>query len=278
MFHFSSKKREKFDNIISLGYKCETAYSIKAICGDAVSSLFNWVHITDVHNLISFLENPSLLLSKGIEFDNKYSFMYRDCALDFRYHSKHEPSYFQTEDVLQRIQEDTQEVISRITYLKDKFLSTIKSEQKNLFIMCFKKNIDKNEINDILGRLSELIYQLSGNKESKLLVIFERPYIGFRKLKKYDNIIIKKTWKFAPDSFAHGLNFEFWANVYSGFEFSFCKTTNYQKNIEKFIEDVNLGTIHLPGKRFAIKDKYYDKIAPVLHLKKRISNKVVLLE
>lgn len=231
-----SKKKEKevFDDIISLGYKCETAYSFEAVFNKKDSNLFNWVHITNIKNLIRFLNDPDLLLSKGLEWNEK-RLMYRDIELDFYYHTKIDKTMLSGENKEKIIEEDTKEVISRMTYLKNKFLSKVNSDSRNLFVTAFDTKNDPKEVNEILWNLSEAISKISKNKNSKLLVVFKKNYAKDLEIKKLNNVIFEKINAFSPEHYAHGIDLSGWLKIYNKFNFNFNITQDYKTNIKNYI-------------------------------------------
>lgn len=257
------KYKETFDSVISLGYKCEVAYSVEAILGKVESNLFNWVNILHVDNLIYLLKHPNCEIAKNLYFED-FSFMYRDLDLDFRYHTKQPNEYFIGENKLTNIEEDKKEVHSRFSYLKNKFFNQIYSNSKNLFIMCFQANVEPKDVNLKLKELSSLIKNISGNSMSKIIVIFEKKYYKKLNLEKFDNIYIYTISHFSPDSYAHGIDFKFWKNLYKNFNFSFAPNVDYKTNIQNFIKNRNVVTLYeqkhfkFLGIKFSFKKKLYD--------------------
>lgn len=227
--------KEVFDDIISLGYKCETACSIEAMFGHADSCLFNWVNIVDINNFIKFLNNFDLLLSEGLSFLPAIG-MYQDNALSFRYHSKikKKSTVNLPEDFIKK---NNDEVTSRMTYLKNKFINKIKSGKKILFVMCFRSEIELDKINDILSQISTRIDKIVENKNSKIAVIFEKDYIKDLKLNNFKNIIYYKVGHFSPDDAAFDIDIDFWRELYSSYVFKFCENPDYDKNIKKYIKN-----------------------------------------
>ncbi len=193
--------------------------------------MFNWVSIKDVNSLINFLKNPDLLLSKGISLDYN-SAMYNDNALLFAYHTKMDARKLINSDD-DTVKKDTEEVLSRFNYLRNKFLNTLKSDTKKLFVHRFNNNTLKNNVNDVIKNLSECMDLLVYNKESKLLIIFDKEYLSDYKLNIPHNVIIKIVDKTVNSDLMHDLCFDTWLSIYNKFIFP-SYSNKYKKNIKKF--------------------------------------------
>jgi len=241
----------KYDNVISLGFKCETAFVIEAVFGKVESNLFNWVSQNDnIDSLIKVLQNPDLLMSEGLEFEEYNAFMYKDKALGFRYHSKMETDILNSlqgqerEDYISKMGE---EVTSRMNYLKNKFFSKVKSNDKNLFIMCFNSGIPKDRVFEILEKLSNVIYEISCNKESKLMVVFEKNFINKINItnfinniyKQHNNILVETVSSFSSD-YTQDFKYNDWLKIYKKLQIFVDNNPDYKNNYKKYSKKYRL--------------------------------------
>ena len=206
-----------YNKIISLGYNCQVAFALSSIYGaDSLeSNLFNWVYVEDINKLLQYLYKPELLLSKGLIF-NKDDYMYTDVALGFRYHTKkNHKDFYNENNTLNNnfIIQDKKDVSSRIYYLAGKFHSILSSKSKNLFILCFKSNVEYEKVPEIIEKLSNYFNQNCGNKNSKVLCIFEEEYYKHLSLNAYNNIIYTSISEFPPDAYADCIDIDEWRNI-----------------------------------------------------------------
>ena len=213
--------------------------------------MFNWVSQGDnIYSLINVLKSPNLLISEGLEFEEYTAFMYKDKALGFKYHSKVETDKLNALSGQQRadyIKERGEEVTSRMNYLKDKFFSKVKSYDKNLFVMCFNSEIPNIKAGEILENLSSIIYDISGNKNSKLMVVFEKKYFNDKTvsnavnkiINQHNNLIIEKVNNFSNEC-TQDFNYKEWLRIYKNFEFSFNTNPDYKTNYKNYFKKYRL--------------------------------------
>ncbi|MBP5615710.1 MAG: hypothetical protein J6X42_04085 [Alphaproteobacteria bacterium] len=208
--------KETFDHIISLGYNCQTAFAIQAMYYGKTkpsSSFFNWVFCHSVANIINFFDHPEKMFGKGMEFSRE-SFMYKDVEMGLSYHSKI-PHLEKISDGL--IEKSKAEVMSRMTYLKNKFFANMKSESKNLYVLVYPSWENKAKLFEYIKALSEALQKYCGNKNSKLMIVFEKKYIKKIDLPSYDNVIYRVIRKHSVVSRAHEIDFFGWYfNVLKG--------------------------------------------------------------
>lgn len=65
----------------------------------------------------------------------------------------------------------------------------------------------------LIEQISKFFEQNSGNKNSKVLCIFENEYLKHINLKQYENIIYKSITEFSPDAFADCINIDDWSQI-----------------------------------------------------------------
>lgn len=235
--------KQYFDNYISIGYNCQVAYSIEALYNTTISNMFNWTFVINNKKLLDFLKKPDLLFSKGIK---KTAKMYRDIALDFSFHSKVPRMSTLVGEALEK---DKKEVISRMNHLKDKFFNMVKSNERNLFIMCFRSSglPEGFSPENILDEIYSAIEELSGNKDFRILVVFEKNYLKKLKIKKRKKLIIKTINWFSYDRFAYDIDWWQWYRIYRPYTFEFERKNNDKfANIKNFVEKYKLHPIPIP--------------------------------
>ena len=206
--------KETFDHIISLGYNCQTAFAIQAMYYGKVkppSNFFNWVFCPTVADIIHFLSNPKDLFCEGLEL-NPSAFMYKDLAYNFSYHTTADHKNFYKNGVLNTafIKTDKRHVMARLSYLRDKFFEALKSKDKNLFVLCYRKNKDQKEVIENVKTLSKIIKDTSGCHDSKILIVFEKKHIKRLNLPKLDNVIYRVVKKHAREDCAYKIDFFGW--------------------------------------------------------------------
>lgn len=176
---------KKYDHVISLGYNCEVSFQFFLKHKFVESSLFAWVNTETCQNLINALKHPDLVLSKGLR---EVEPMWLDIATGISFHGKTK------RDGLETTEEIKQELISRITYLKEKFFCTVSDGKKNLYVFKYPPIasqytyciIDRvhSDINELYNVLKDIV-----KNDFDLLIILEKtfPKTSF----DYDNLFVR---------------------------------------------------------------------------------------
>ena len=238
-------KQFKYDNIISLGYNCQTAFVLEAFSsGSLPSNFFNWVFVPDLRNIISFITNPNIICSSGLIFDEQY-FMYKDEIAGFSYHtiSPHNIFFDENKNLNKKaVDKDIINVKSKMCYLKDKFLKDLYSNQKNLYLLTHPNwgKANEKEITENIEQLSDLMKANCGNKDSKILIIFDAKYSEGIKLNKHSNILYAYINKLPDVSQADNSNFIAWANILRKFEIKNLDFKFSDSRVLKFKKERNL--------------------------------------
>lgn len=115
----------KYDHILSLGVQLRSVVSVFLKYHFVESSLFAWVNTENCQNLINALKHLDLILSQGVR---EVPPMYLDIATGISFHGKTERDGLETKEEIKN------ELYSRISHLRDKFIQTAQDGKKNLYI------------------------------------------------------------------------------------------------------------------------------------------------
>jgi len=187
---------KKYDNIILLGYNCELAFQFFKYFKGLESGLFNWTYSFSINDLIFVIKNFYLLLEGDISGPDPLW----ECAnTKIRFHGR------ATQEALtdpNAKEDDLQELKSRVKYLKEKFLNTLKVESTKLFIYkVSSEDCSKVNIANKMRALTNEILNLSSGECEILFVVEKEFFTADLKEKLFDNKIhIRYVNKFAPDN------------------------------------------------------------------------------
>ncbi len=244
--NFNMEKR--FDHIISLGLNCEISFILKKKFNFVESSLLSWSYIP-ISSLNDVLKNPQLIFSEGIEDLTEYN-MFKCSKTGIAFHGKNPPSFYTDKkgniDQSLLLQEKN-DVISRVEYLKQKFIRVGQSSESKLYVLgishYFTQNL-KQSLKDIILNCYEAIAQSQQN--ASLLVLLEKD-IATADLFDLSNIYIyiRILDYFAPIDKA---TFEEYVDLKNAFlifkEFvpTMTHTENKTYKFEKNVEEKNMGS------------------------------------
>ena len=219
-------KKTYYDYVISLGYNCEVAFKFLKYFKFEESSLFNWCYINSINDLINALQN----------FDKIGSGQWQMCDLlwqclnsNIKFHGKLPMSMYLENNVSEEeMKDDINELVSRLKYLKEKFLKIAQSENMKLFIYKMKTcEVDELFNIKILNIIKSL--ELLGVKNFKLMVVLEKQNIN-----KINNIsteyLVEFVDYFTPDNDVTGKKYykNGWSRV-----FNKISVINQNKKIKK---------------------------------------------
>lgn len=166
----NSGKISGFDEVITLGYNCETSFRVKDVIFENFHHyLYSWLYI---NNREKFLQSLSNLLEFADEdFELLPWGMLKGKTTGFDFHPAEEnelrvnPEKCDIELVKANMK-------SKIEHLAKKTVDMFKSNKKILFIMKIKK-VSVNEDIEFIKRVNDILNSKCSNKEYKLLCIFE---------------------------------------------------------------------------------------------------------
>lgn len=244
--NFNMEKR--FDHIISLGLNCEISFILLKNFNFVESSLLSWSYVP-ISNLNDVLKNPQLIFSEGIEDLAEHN-MFKCSKTGIAFHGKNPPSFYTDKkgniDQSLLLQEKN-DVISRVEYLKQKFIRVGQSSESKLYVLgishYFTQNL-KQSLKDIILNCYETIAQSQQN--ASLLVLLEKN-IATADLFDLSNIYIyiRTLDYFAPIDKA---TFEEYVDLKNAFlifkEFvpTMTHTENKTYKFEKNVEEKNMGS------------------------------------
>lgn len=233
LFNFFFKNVKKYGHVISLGYNCEVAYQFFKRYRFVESSLFAWTNTININKLIYAINNLDKLVSGKVE---NLKPMWKCFNTDIRFHGK-APMYIWTsgEEVDQEIiNQDKAELLSRVNYLKEKFIKTANDNKENLYIFKYLiKNENKEEIKKNINDLYSTLEKIAKNKFD-LLIIFEKDKIpkNFQEEFCDKNIYIRTVNFYAPENDVTGkiCDKKGWKKIFNEFRPNFkLKKTKYFK-------------------------------------------------
>lgn len=187
------KKENKYDHIISLGYNCEVTYRFLKYFKFEESSLFNWCHSRNIDNLIRALNDFNLI---GYDFTNPNP-LWECKETHIRFHGKAPMSiYIDKTATKEELENDKKELISRIAYLKKKFIDILTNDSKKLYIYKIKTTDINKDTNTQISKLKSAL-SLLGGKNFEVLIVSEKE-ANFTT--KQGNYIHRTVEYYAPDN------------------------------------------------------------------------------
>ena len=229
---FKRKKENKFDYIFSLGYNCEIGYRLYDFFKFEESNIFNWSGTDSTDHLIWVMENFDKIGSGDFEGPNP---LWKCVESNMRFHGKVDMNkYVHKIADEETIKKDKEDLISRVAYLKSKFLKMAQSLSKKLYVY----KIRNNEIDETLPEKINKLYQSMQNlgaQNFKILVLYEKKNQEFFDKEKNnfdENIILRSVDFFAPDDRVTDRAFQ--NNGYDKIWEEFYCTQKGKKRIKKY--------------------------------------------
>ncbi len=184
-----------YENIISLGYNCEVTFRFLKYFGFEKTNLFNWTFSESINDLINALESFESICSDELQNPSP---LWKCKNTNIYFHGKADMRIFmkgrETEELLKKDKED---LLGRVSHLKEKFLNILCDDTKKLYIYKIKKeDIDEN-VNDKILKLLGALKSLGGNN-FKLLVVAEKENEKY--FEENENYIVRFVKYFAPDN------------------------------------------------------------------------------
>lgn len=196
LFRNPFKKRKHYDYVISLGYNCEIAHKFLKYYKFEISNLFNWTFSYSLDDLIAALQNFDMLGAGDWHTANPLW----ECAnTHIRFHGKAPMQGYIDGNITQKeIDADKTELISRVKYLKEKFLNIAISEKRKLYVYKIKADDIKNNIQSKISALMQALDEL-GAKNYQLMIVAEKKYADCWGSDSRD-YILKFVDEFPPDN------------------------------------------------------------------------------
>lgn len=219
------KKRTHYDYIISLGYNCEIAHKFLKYYKFEISNLFNWTFSYSLNDLIFALNNFDKLGTGEWNYPNP---LWECKNTHIRFHGKAPiQGYVNKTITAQEIEKDKTELISRIGYLKEKFLKTATSSKIKLYVYKIKSTDIDEKVSEKLVALNNALIKL-GATNYKLMIVAEKKYIQYfdTNNKEY---LLRFVEKFPPDDDVISKKYRNngWLQIFDEFDVS--KPQNYIK-------------------------------------------------
>lgn len=186
-------KIKRYDHIISLGYNCEAAYQLFKHNGFLESNLFAWAFIPSLQTLISVLSDLNRIGSEDYDGPDK-SVMYSCNKTKILFHGKTDPKNFKDSPELFR--EDKEELRSRVSFLKDKFVSVAQGNDKKLYVLKVKST--ETDIGEKINDIRRLL-EKQNNGSFDLLTVLEESFAKELSLTEENNFYIRTVSAYAPD-------------------------------------------------------------------------------
>ena len=230
---------KKYDHIISLGYNCEIADQFILTHKYIESSFLNWAYSSSINDVIYTLNNLDLLCSGNFMYPHKNIFPLWKCLnTNISFHGREPFDFWESNPSQENINNDKEELISRINYLKNKFINIIHSKNKKiLFIYKYKINEKLQENNTDAKNINKLYSTIKNicTCDFDLLIIVERKF--YSNININNNIYIRNVSFFANDASVTGNNNDHngWSKIFNEFIY---KHIPYKKQSYKF-DDIN---------------------------------------
>jgi len=124
-----------YHHIISLGLNCEPSYALEDMYGRLDSYLLSWALVPDMPNLLLALDDLNALFREGWDIAGGAYDMFRCKHTEIQFHGKTNlRAHSYREDVMEAA---FQELTSRLSHLRRKFLKALRSGRE---ILCIVKN------------------------------------------------------------------------------------------------------------------------------------------
>ena len=146
-----------YDKIISLGYNCEIQFRFYKKFKYEETSIFNWSYIKSIDDLIRVLKDFSLIGKKGFKENAP---LYTCVETNISFHGK--AKWKKIKDNPELIQKDIKDLSERLNYLKEKFIKTLKSNNKKLYIYKVKESDITENINEKIIELKKTLQTQEG--------------------------------------------------------------------------------------------------------------------
>ena len=201
---FSLKKNSRYDEIISLGYNCETSFMIDNYRNELNSYVYNWAFINDRKKFIDSLNNLDKILSEKITLLPWRMFKCEKYNINFHPAKTLEGKLFNADGSTndENIEFAIVELKSRVQYLAKKLSNLFKSNKNTLFIIKIKGNNVENDLAYIKD-LYETIKHLHISGKFTLCCIFEEKSFSSKISKlESDNLKIRKVNFFSNEATA----------------------------------------------------------------------------
>lgn len=189
-----------YDDIILLGYNCETAYRFVRYYKSIDSNLFTWSSVS-LDALFYALRNLDKVAAGDF---SSTSNMWMCLNTQIYFHGK-EPDEVAREKVKLTEEEKLEykkEVIERTRYLREKFKKTLAKNSKKLFILKLKLQ-DSEMTSDIAEKINNLFAIITeiSTESYNLLVILEKKFYSqeLENMLSDKKIIIRTVEYYAPD-------------------------------------------------------------------------------
>lgn len=224
--NLTKRNKEKFyDHIISLGYNCEIQFRFYKYFKFEETSLFNWSYINSIDDLIKVINNLSLIGKKGYEQPNP---LYACKETNIKFHGK--AKWKKIKDNPELIDKDLNDLAERVDYLKEKFIKTLQSDSKKLYIYKVRQTDISEDIDNKISELKKALEIQAGRG----IIRFDLLIISEEKNKKFfreiNNYIFRTVKYFAPDEEVTSKKYlnNGWDEIFD--EFYTKKPKGYKKN------------------------------------------------
>ncbi len=187
------RKIKRYDHILSLGYNCEIAYQLFKHNGFLESNLFAWALIPSLQTTISALSDLDGIGAEDYQGPDG-CIMYSCNKTQIRFHGKSSPKEYRDDPDFFR--KDKEELRSRISFLKRKFVSVSQEDGKKLYVLKIKSTET-----DVEQKIKELFSLLERQNKGSfdLLVVLEEAFEKTLSLTERDNFHIRTVSSYAPD-------------------------------------------------------------------------------
>lgn len=188
-------RQKKFDQIVPLGYNCETAFRFYCKWGFLDASLFAWTSLSSINRLIEAISNPNRIGAGEMRFSQS-SRMWTCRLTDICFHGRMKAVPGQPPASQAEIDADLADLLGRISHLRAKFTEYATNGKSTLFV--YKPRPEDVERHDFNSRLDDLEAAIAGigSRNWKLLVVCERP--AAEKIHAGENRIVRSVRRYAP--------------------------------------------------------------------------------
>ena len=188
---FFRKDIKYYGHVISLGYNCEVSFQFFLKYHFVESSLFAWANVGSAENLVRTLEHLQSIGTGRLE--NEMS-LWKDFNTGIYFHSKAPMDWWKNHTITpQQEEEDKQELLDRLSYLKEKFIRTATDGKRNLYIFQYPPDETNAQIAaSMILRLNDTLGRLVTNRFDLLIITQESFCPGLENLLSNENIFIRR--------------------------------------------------------------------------------------
>lgn len=123
----------KYDVVASLGYNCEISFRLENFFGEIYALPFSWAYVLERERFPQVLEHVEALFAGELRLLEDHMILCENTKIKF--HPRYELLLKDGSVTEEGLEVATEELLSRVTHLKEKYTELIGSGKRTLFLM-----------------------------------------------------------------------------------------------------------------------------------------------